>query len=71
MPLSNHKIINLTNPVSSLPDHPSAEGYTASQIKAAFDASPNEIKSKINALIDNLLSVTSGDSGSENIGSRS
>ncbi|GEM_PF-3564044 len=69
MALNDHKIINLSNPVASLPDHPSAEGMTAAQIKAAFDKSPDEIKNKINALIDNLLSIVLNDSGADNIGS--
>lgn len=69
MALNDHKIANLTNPIESLPDHPSADGINAETLKKAFDKSPNEIKDKLNDVIDNLLSNTDNDSGADNIGS--
>lgn len=69
MALNDHKIANLTNPIESLSDHPSADGINAETLKKAFDKSPNEIKDKLNDVIDNLLSNTDNDSGADNIGS--
>lgn len=70
MALNDHKIVNYSNPVSSLPDHPSAEGITAAALKAVFDSNANnEIKISVNGIINNLLSKTINDSGADNIGS--
>ncbi len=70
MALNDHRIVNYSNPVSSLPDHPSAEGITAAQLKAVFDSNANnEIKTSVNGIINNLLSKTINDSGADNIGS--
>lgn len=62
MGLENYKITAYQNPVSSLPDRPSEAGFTAAQLKAAFDANATgEIKSGINAIIDFLESLTSNE----------
>lgn len=69
MALNERKIVNYANPVANLPDHPSQEGWTAAQLKAAFDANANgEIKTAINAIIDDLVAIADGASGADNIG---
>ena len=58
MELSNYKIENYQNPVSSLPDNPGMAGMSATMLKAAFDANATgEIKSAINAIIDDLVAL--------------
>lgn len=58
MDLTQYKIEVYENGVSSLPDYPSDEGYTAEQLKAIFDArSDGEIKTQHNGLIDALISA--------------
>lgn len=55
MAITDYKIDVYKNPVSSLPDSPSATGMTAADLKAAFDANATgEIKDAINAIIDDL-----------------
>ena len=62
MGLESYKISEYANPVSSLPDRPTEAGYSAAQLKAAFDANATgEIKSGINAIIDFLESLTSNE----------
>lgn len=62
MSLTDKKINTYSNPVANLPDVPSAAGFTAAQLKAAFDANATgEIKSGINAIIDFLESLTSNE----------
>lgn len=69
MALSSRKITTYANPVANLPDHPSQAGFTAAQLKAAFDAIANqEVKTAINGIIDDLLAVTDSGSGADNIG---
>ena len=70
MALIDNKITTYANPVANLPDHPSSEGWSAENLKKAFDANATgEIKDSINGIIDSLLSVVEGESGAENIGS--
>ena len=42
-----------------MPDYPSAEGYTANQLKTAFDAPATGLKGDINGLIDELEDTSS------------
>lgn len=41
----------------NMPDYPSSEGYTAEQLKQAFDAPATGLKADINRLIDELENV--------------
>lgn len=62
MGLESYKISEYANPVSSLPDRPTEAGYSAAQLKAAFDANATgEIKSGINAIIDFLEGLTNNE----------
>lgn len=54
--------------ITNLPDRPSME-FTAADLKAYFDASPEELRLFVNDLVEALQSTTEGDSGAENIGS--
>lgn len=56
--------------VSSLPDNPSAEGISASELKARFDNIGKMMIAlgKHNELIDALMDTEAGKSGAENIG---
>jgi hypothetical protein len=55
MGIKDYIISTYKNPVSSLPDSPSQAGYTAAQLKAAFDANANdEIKTSINGIINTV-----------------
>lgn len=65
MPLEDYKIGEFTYPVVDMDNQPSQAGLTAQQIKEWFDSNTNEIKQKVNALIDAL----SADGGGELIGS--
>jgi hypothetical protein len=50
------KITTYQDSVSALPDYPSDAGITAAQLKAVFDGrTDKEIKTKFNALIDELI----------------
>lgn len=66
MPISDYKIIAFQKKIADLPDKPNTL-YTAQQLKEYFDSSPEELRVKFNALIDNLLSTTSNNSGADNI----
>jgi hypothetical protein len=55
MSISARKITAFTKKVSDLPDRPSPT-YSAAQIKAQFDSSPEELRVALNGLIDDLLS---------------
>lgn len=59
------KLLSFTQDVSDLPDKPS---LTPAQLKAQFDAAPNEVRTALNNLIDALIKTTAGDSGAKNIG---
>lgn len=59
------KLVSFTNKVADLADQPTG---TPSEIKAAFDAAPDEVRQYLNNLIDALKSTTAGDSGAKNIG---
>ena len=62
MGLNDYKIMAYANPVSGLPDSPSESGYTAQQLKAAFDANANgEIKDGINAVIEFLIALSNNE----------
>lgn len=66
MPLET--LNQFTSRVSDLPDKPNTQ-MTAAELKAQFDAAPEEMRAKYNALVNVLKSSTAGDSGAENIGS--
>lgn len=68
MPISDKKITTFAKDVSDLADKPNQGGMSAAQVKAQFDAAPNELRVTLNGLIDILLGTTSGDSGAKNIG---
>lgn len=59
------KLASFTKDVSDLADKPS---LTAAQLKAQFDAAPDELRVSFNNLIDALKLTTTGDSGAKNIG---
>lgn len=52
--------------VSDLSDKPN-ETMTTAQVKAQFDAAPEEVRVYLNKLIDVLQSTATGDSGADNI----
>lgn len=64
MPLQ--KLTTFTKTVSQLADKPNGT-MTAAQIKAQFDAAPEELRGVVNAIVDVLISTTQGDSGANNI----
>lgn len=59
------KLVSFTKDVSDLADKPA---LNASELKAQFDAAPNEVREYLNKLIDALKLTTGGDSGLKNIG---
>lgn len=63
------KLESFTKSVSNLPDKP-ASG-SAAELKAAFDAAPEEVRVYLNKLIDALKKTTESDSGAKNIGATS
>lgn len=65
MPLD--KLLGFTKDVGDLTDKPNGT-MSATQVKAQFDAAPNELRLAFNQLIDDLGSVVDGDSGADNIG---
>lgn len=69
MPILDKKIAAFTKDVSDLADRPNQTGMNAAQVKAQFDAAPNELRVALNSVIDVLIGVVAGDSGAENIGS--
>lgn len=72
MPIADKKIAVFAKDVSDLADKPNqGGGMTAAQVKAQFDAAPEELRVAYNGLIDLLLGVAAGDSGAHNIGSAS
>lgn len=64
MPLD--KLNAFTKKVQDLADKPNAT-MSAAEVKAQFDAAPNELRLAFNQLIDDLQSVVDGDSGADNI----
>jgi hypothetical protein len=64
MPLD--KLLAFTKKVGDLADKPN-QTMTAAQVKAQFDAAPDEMRLAFNQLIDDLQSVVDGDSGADNI----
>lgn len=64
MPLE--RLEAFTKTVSDLDDKPNAT-MTAAEVKAQFDAAPNEVREYLNKLIDVLQSDVDGDSGADNI----
>lgn len=59
------KLVSFTKKVADLPDQPS---LNPSDLKAQFDAAPDEVRTYFNNLIDALKQTTSGDSGAKNVG---
>jgi hypothetical protein len=64
MPLE--KLETFTKKVGDLADKPN-QTMSAAQVKAQFDAAPDEVRVYFNQLIDDLQSVVDGDSGADNI----
>ncbi|AYC29642.1 hypothetical protein [Paenisporosarcina cavernae] len=64
MPLQ--KLNAFTKKVQDLADKPNAT-MTAAEVKAQFDAAPDEVRVYLNQLIDALKSTAEGDSGADNI----
>jgi hypothetical protein len=67
MPLTDNKITEFLKKVVDLTDTPS-ENMAPADIKAWFDSSPEELRVKLNKVIDDLLSTAAGASGAKQIG---
>lgn len=65
MPLD--KLNAFTTKVQDLADKPNST-MSAAELKAKFDAAPDELRLAFNQLIDDLGSVVDGDSGADNVG---
>lgn len=59
------KLTKFTKKVSDLADEPA---LSPSELKAQFDAAPEEVRVYLNRLIDALTKTTKDDSGAKNIG---
>jgi hypothetical protein len=59
------KLNAFTKDVSDLSDRPA---LNPTELKAQFDAAPDEVRQYLNKLIDALKKTTAGDSGAKNIG---
>jgi hypothetical protein len=59
------KLVSFTKKVSDLADKPS---LNSNELKAQFDAAPDEVRTYLNKLVDALTKNTGGDSGAKNIG---
>jgi len=59
------KLVSFTKKVADLADKPS---LNPSELKAQFDAAPDEVRVYLNKLVDALVKTTAGDSGAKNIG---
>jgi hypothetical protein len=59
------KLTAFTKKVSDLSNKPA---LNPTELKAQFDAAPEELRQYLNKLIDALLKTSSGDSGAKNIG---
>lgn len=57
-----------TKKVADLADKPT---LNPNELKAQFDAAPDEVRQYLNKLIDALMRTTAGDSGAKNIGATS
>lgn len=68
MALQDNKINIFDKRVSDLPNRPGSS-YSASDIKAYFDSSPEELRRALNGIVDSLVSQLAGASGAEAIGS--
>jgi hypothetical protein len=69
MALTSRKITTYTDNVADLSDRPNEDGLTSEQLKAFFDSrGDNELKASINGIVDDLLAVTDGSSGADQIG---
>lgn len=62
-----NKLLSFTKKVQDLADKPNTT-MTAAEVKAQFDAAPDELRLTFNQLIDDLQSFVDGDSGADNIG---
>ena len=60
------KLLNFTTDVGDLADKPNGT-MSAAEVKAQFDAAPNELRLSFNQLIDDLGAVVDGDSGADNV----
>jgi hypothetical protein len=66
MAILSRKITTYTQNIKDLADTPA---LTAAQLKAFFDGrGDNELKASINGIVDDLLAVTDGSSGADQIG---
>lgn len=63
--MSFQKLTAFTKKVQDLADKPAID---TAELKATFDAAPEEVRTYLNNLIDALKKTTSGDSGAKNIG---
>lgn len=61
------KILAFAHKVGDLPDRPSPT-FSAAEIKAQLDSSPEELRLSLNGLIDDLTSSSPGASGSDQVG---
>jgi hypothetical protein len=59
------KLVSFTKKVADLSDKPS---LNPAELKAQFDAAPDEVRESLNKLIDALQKTETGDSGAKNIG---
>ncbi|MEH7251891.1 hypothetical protein V7111_07175 [Neobacillus niacini] len=59
------KLVSFTKKVADLSDKPS---LNPADLKAVFDAAPDEVRQYLNKLIDALKKTETGDSGAKNIG---
>ena len=66
MAISSRKIAAFTKLIESLADKPNLGSTTL--LKQYFDSSPDELKTALNGLIDDLLAIGDGTSGADNIG---
>lgn len=67
MPITDNKIVSfLFNHKDQIDEL--YQTMTSDQVKANFDSRAEELKDKVNALIDDLMATTNGDSGAHNIG---
>jgi hypothetical protein len=62
------KLVSFTKKVADLADRPS---LNSSELKAQFDAAPDEVRQYLNKLVDALQKTTAGDSGAKNVGATS
>ena len=69
MGLSSRKITTYAKNIVDLPDRPNENGYTAATLKAFLDGrGDEEIKTSINGIVDDLVAVTDGSSGADQVG---